>query len=208
MRNIILMLTMAVVLLAGTVQAAQPQYTANFVPYMVTDPSMCPDPMLAVHSKDVKAYNDMINLQMVEMATSASAQVQDLITADAIRINSFIAQLETKQAAIKAAAPADYPATHRLWYCLHRVDPESLPVVSSLIIRELLVEWTLTLGELNQSDSSMLPAGITVPDDIRLTSHIASMKHVLGASNTSVPADYPRSAEVTDRIKSGSGISR
>ena len=206
MKNFMLFLLAATVTLGSTVQAATPEYTANFVPYMVTSPTLCPEPDLAVHNKDVKGLNMLLNRQMIEMSTSASAQVPEITDPDRIRIGSYITEIEGYQSQIIASDPADYPGTHRLWYCLNKLtDP---PLVTSQAINDLLVQWTLMIGELNTSASGLLPAGLRIPDNARLTAQIAGAKNYLVYSDGAAVQDYPRTNVVTQRIRDSAGVAK
>ena len=206
MKNIFLLLVAGATMLSATVVNSAQDYAANFVPYMVTNPELCPDPNLAIHNKDVKGLNMLLNRQMIEMSTSASAQVPEILPPDRTRINSYIAEIEAYQAQINASAPADYPGTHRLYYCLRMLDQP--PIVTSQAINDLLIQWTLTVGELNTSSSGLIPAGLREPDNARLSQHVQAMKNYLVYVDASAIQDYPRTNAVTQRIKDSAGIAR
>ena len=148
----------------------------------------------------------LLNRQMIEMSTGASAQVPEITAPDRIRINSYIAEIEGYQAQVNASDPADYPGTHRLWYCLNKLDEP--PLVTSQAINDLLVMWTLTVGELNTSASGLLPAGLRIPDNARLTTHIDAMKNYLVYVDGAAVQDYPRTNAVTQRIKDSAGVAK
>ncbi len=207
MKHIFNTLLLSTVLLTGTVHAASgTEYTANFVPYMVTSPTLCPEADLATGNKDVKGLQMLLTRQMAEMSTSASASVPEILLPDRARINSYISELEGYQSQINASTPADYPGTHKLYYCLFHI--ENPPVVTSQAINDLLVLWTLTNGELLTSSSSGIPAGLRVPDNNRLSGHIQSMKNYLLYLDGAAVQDYPRQAVITDRIRESAGITR
>jgi len=196
-------------LLLGTVNAqaqSRGDYSANFVPYMVTSADMCPEPDLVTHNKDIKGLNMLLTRQMLEMSTGASARVPEIVQADRVRINAYIAEIEAYQSQINASDPADYPGTHRLYYCLLKV--EEPPLVTSQAMNDLLTLWTLTNGELLVSASAQLPANLREPDNTRLTNHIQTMKNYLTYVDSAAVQDYPRQHVVTKRLEDSAGIAR
>ena len=205
MKYISIFLIAAATLFAGSIQAAtaKGEYQANFVPYMVTQASMCPEPDLVTHNKDIKGFNTLLNRQMLELSSGASSRVPEITAADRGRIDSYIAEIEAYQLQVNTSTPADYPGTHRLFYCLLKI--EDSPLVTSQAINDLLTLWTLTNGELLVSASSQLPATLREPDNTRLSGHIQAMKNYLAYVDASAVQDYPRQHTVTERIKDSAG---
>ena len=185
---------------------AQDGHRANFVPGMVTDPNMCAEPGFATKNHDIKGITGLMDRQMLEMSTSASASISEILPEDRARISRYITTLKNHQQQIVSSAPSDHASTHVLYYCLLAV--EAPPVVSSPIIEQLLTKWTLMKGALLKSSSANIPADLLQDDDERLTQNIADIESYLTAIDQDGPQDYPRQKAVTDYIDETAGISR
>ena len=201
MRNIILMLTMAVVLLAGTVQAAPAgsRSLQGGVPVITVDPATCPDPQRYVLNQDIFGMNQRLNRFLIEMYTSVSGEVQTILPPDRTRIDAYIVALENYQAWVTSQNFMDYPGTYKLYYCMPS-GPDPIYVANEQI-RDLINQTLVWQGELYISQSSRLTTGLLPADDSRLTSYIERMKvYLTNYADLQPPPDYPRSTEMTRLI--------
>ena len=201
------LLAVATALLAFNVYAhAADGHQANFVPGMVSDPDMCDTPGFATKNHDIKGLTTLMNRQMLEMSTSASASINEILVEDRARIDRYIATLKNHQAQIISSAPSDHASTHVLYYCLTKL--EAPPVVSNPVINQLLTKYTLMVGSLLKSSSANIPADLLLDDDERLTSNIADIESYLRTVDADGAQDYPRQKAVTDYIEETAGIAR
>lgn len=200
MRNIILMLAMAVVLLAGTVQAApNSRSLQGGAPVITPDPTTCPDPQRYVLNQDIFGMNQRLNRFLIEMYTSVSGEVQTILPPDRERIDSYIAALENYRGWMVGQNFMDYPGTYKLYYCLPKT-PEPIYVANEQI-RDLVNQTLVWQGELYISQSSRLTTGLLPADNTRLISYMDRMRAYLTQyADLQPPPDYPRSTEMTRLI--------
>jgi len=202
MKNLILMLTMAVVLLAGTVQAAPgTRSLQEGKPVITPDPTTCPNPERYVLNQDIFGMNQRLNRFLIEMYTSVSGEVQTILPPDRVRIDAYIQALENYRAWMVGQNFMDYPGTYKLYYCLP-TNPNQIYVANEQI-RDLINQTLVWQGELYISQSSRLTTGLLPADDTRLVSYMNRMKAYLTEyADLQPPPDYPRSTEMT-RLISG-----
>ena len=185
---------------------SQDGHRANFVRDMVSDPDLCETPGFVTKNHDIRGLVGLMNRQMLEMSTSASASINEILTEDRGRIDRYLVTLKAHQAQIIASAPSDHASTHVLYYCLVKL--EAPPSVSNPIINQLLTKYTLMVGSLLKSTSANIPADLLQDDDERLTQNIADIESYLATVDGDGPQDYPRQKAVTDYIEETAGIAR
>lgn len=202
MKFVNIFLVGTLLLLAGTFNAqsaAQSRSLSEGKPVIATDPANCPNPNRYTLNQDLYGLNGRFNRLIIELATSVSSEVQTILPPDRIRIDAYVAALESYRVWIVGQLYMDYPGTYKLYYCLPKAqDPVYIPNEQ---VRDLMNQTLVMQGEMYISQSSRLTTGILPADDTRLVSYLERMKAYLTTyADAAVPPDYPRSTEMTRLI--------
>jgi len=156
-----------------------------------------------VNSLDMAGLLERMDRARFEILKSASANVDDIRTADRQRIDAYLAEAQSYADYVAAEPEQDYPESYPDVITVDYRVTEEITKVENLGIRDVDRIFRTAIVEMSNSQSARLPSGFKAQDKVRFDSYIARItslltKHLDNVNPLDLPETNPSEASITD----------
>jgi hypothetical protein len=141
---------------------------------------------------NISTLHNMLGKIYHEVAGTVSQDVSHMRTPDVVRLESYVAELESYKKHVMSQDPVDWPHAHKML-----IELKELPAPTeqeNTTIHELLYIIQIMDVEIVKSQSKDLPAGMYKFDSDRFDKNIDYVRSLITHVKNATPTDRPESA--------------